>query len=523
MVRVDGDHAGDVRRRRDDRAATRSPPTSTSRARSRTATCPRTTTTAAGASPACPTPRRCSAGRSRTASGSVPIQGFVFGQGDLSSPGRAGAPALVRRGRSLTFVNRDARQTIFHTITSCKAPCNRTTGIAYPLANGRVDFDSGELGFGPQRLHGGGEPGDVDDAEAPQAGHLHVLLPRPPVHARRVQGQAEGLSGVVAPLTSHSGANGASVASGAQRGGEPVDRLRPAQRGADVALVAPEPAGRDEDLRGGEPRGERRARPRRRRRSTRTAPGRRRRDRRARQRGGELRVRRRAPRPGAAAPARAPSARQPPSGAAAWAGALIPPLGASRATSSGRPERRAGAQPRHRVRLGERAQRPRGSAASATSPARVLAVGRELARAPRRRQQRRRSGSRARSVAQRAARDQRAGRVRGRRDDHRARRARPRAPSSSAGAGRRPARARPPAASTSPGSGCQPGQPTSAVAAPDQQRQQQRAQQLARRRARATTCSTATPWRAASASRSARRREVRYGCSAPAAARTSPR
>ena len=36
-----------------------------------------------------------------------------------------------------------------HTITACKAPCNRTTGIAYPLANGPVDFDSGNLGFGP--------------------------------------------------------------------------------------------------------------------------------------------------------------------------------------------------------------------------------------------------------------------------------------------------------------------------------------------------------------------------------------
>ncbi len=82
--------------------------------------------------------------------GTIPIQGFVFGQGDLSSPGRKGQPALVRRGRSLTFVNRDARATIFHTVTACKAPCNRTTGIAYPLANGKVDFDSGELGFGPR-------------------------------------------------------------------------------------------------------------------------------------------------------------------------------------------------------------------------------------------------------------------------------------------------------------------------------------------------------------------------------------
>ena len=53
-------------------------------------------------------------------------------------------------GGSLTFVNRDAARTIFHTITACRAPCNRTTGIAYPLADGPVDFDSGELGFGPQ-------------------------------------------------------------------------------------------------------------------------------------------------------------------------------------------------------------------------------------------------------------------------------------------------------------------------------------------------------------------------------------
>ena len=53
-------------------------------------------------------------------------------------------------GGSLTFVNRDAARTIFHTITACRAPCNRTTGVAYPLADGPVDFDSGELGFGPQ-------------------------------------------------------------------------------------------------------------------------------------------------------------------------------------------------------------------------------------------------------------------------------------------------------------------------------------------------------------------------------------
>ncbi len=61
----------------------------------------------------------------------------------------AGRPPVVVQGQSLTFRNLDDGQTIWHTITACKAPCNRSTGIAYPLANGQVDFDSGELGTGP--------------------------------------------------------------------------------------------------------------------------------------------------------------------------------------------------------------------------------------------------------------------------------------------------------------------------------------------------------------------------------------
>src|SRR5215204_2556849 len=86
---------------------------------------------------------------SRPVGGEVAIRDFVYSRGDLSSTGRRGRPARVRKGRRLKFVNRDAKRTIFHTITACKAPCNRTTGIAYPLANGGVDFDSGQLGFGP--------------------------------------------------------------------------------------------------------------------------------------------------------------------------------------------------------------------------------------------------------------------------------------------------------------------------------------------------------------------------------------
>ena len=80
----------------------------------------------------------------------VRIKDFVYGRGDLGMTGRRGRPPVVRRGRSITFKNLDSPQDIWHTITACKEPCNRRTGIAYPLADGRVQFDSGQLGFGPR-------------------------------------------------------------------------------------------------------------------------------------------------------------------------------------------------------------------------------------------------------------------------------------------------------------------------------------------------------------------------------------
>jgi plastocyanin len=79
----------------------------------------------------------------------VAITDFLYGQGDLLRGGAASRPPVVAAGQQLAFRNTDAARTIFHTITACRAPCNRTTGIAYPLADGPVDFDSGELGFGP--------------------------------------------------------------------------------------------------------------------------------------------------------------------------------------------------------------------------------------------------------------------------------------------------------------------------------------------------------------------------------------
>jgi plastocyanin len=79
----------------------------------------------------------------------VGIQGFVYLPGDLGLPGQFGQPPVVKPGQSLIFDNEDATAQIFHTVTACRAPCNRATGISYPLANGPVDFDSGELGYGP--------------------------------------------------------------------------------------------------------------------------------------------------------------------------------------------------------------------------------------------------------------------------------------------------------------------------------------------------------------------------------------
>jgi hypothetical protein len=85
----------------------------------------------------------------------VDIKGYIYGRGDLALTGSAGRPPVVRAGRSLTFTNLDATaglspsRSAYHTITACRAPCSATTGIAYPLADAAVGFDSGELGYGP--------------------------------------------------------------------------------------------------------------------------------------------------------------------------------------------------------------------------------------------------------------------------------------------------------------------------------------------------------------------------------------
>jgi len=79
----------------------------------------------------------------------VKIKDFIYKQGDLTMPGKKGLPPVVAPGKSITFVNQEKNtEDLFHTVTPCKAPCDRSSGISYPLADG-AQVDSGELGFGP--------------------------------------------------------------------------------------------------------------------------------------------------------------------------------------------------------------------------------------------------------------------------------------------------------------------------------------------------------------------------------------
>ncbi len=104
--------------------------------------------------------------------GTVDIAHFIYARGSINA---GYAVPRVRVGRSLTFKNLDNElpsvngypTQAWHTITACRNPCNRDTGIAYPVANGgaRTQFDSGELG-----TYGGG-------ANAPVTGSITWKTP----------------------------------------------------------------------------------------------------------------------------------------------------------------------------------------------------------------------------------------------------------------------------------------------------------------------------------------------------------
>jgi hypothetical protein len=98
----------------------------------------------------------------------VAIVGFHYLPGGFDRGDPVGCIPTISRGQSIEFTNEDASslgafagsfgsglgdlitpspfylQSIFHSVTSCKAPCDKNYGISYPLASGL--FDSGQLG-----------------------------------------------------------------------------------------------------------------------------------------------------------------------------------------------------------------------------------------------------------------------------------------------------------------------------------------------------------------------------------------
>ena len=105
-----------------------------------------------------PDPRDIRSKGRRVPKSGIKIEGFRYSRGGYSAnkgfPTRLMRPPVIRPGQSVTFTNVDSpfgspdEQQVWHSVTSCKAPCNRGSGIGYPLARGPVKFDSGQLGFG---------------------------------------------------------------------------------------------------------------------------------------------------------------------------------------------------------------------------------------------------------------------------------------------------------------------------------------------------------------------------------------
>jgi hypothetical protein len=106
-----------------------------------------------------PSPKKLNSRGRRVPPEGLTIDGFGYSVGGYSAKGSFFRtawmrPPVIQPGQSVTFTNLESLpgepldDQIWHTITSCKPPCNRGAGIGYPLAAGPLKFDSGQLGFG---------------------------------------------------------------------------------------------------------------------------------------------------------------------------------------------------------------------------------------------------------------------------------------------------------------------------------------------------------------------------------------
>ncbi|MCB0868532.1 MAG: hypothetical protein KDB48_07530 [Solirubrobacterales bacterium] len=79
------------------------------------------------------------------------ISDYFYQGADFRLPGASGRPPVVPKGQSIKFQlsDYDLQNEVWHSLTSCKAPCNKSTGIAYPIADGEFQFESGQMGTLP--------------------------------------------------------------------------------------------------------------------------------------------------------------------------------------------------------------------------------------------------------------------------------------------------------------------------------------------------------------------------------------
>jgi len=80
--------------------------------------------------------------------GPFTISDYVYNGADFRLPGAIGRPPVVPQGQSFTFKlsDYDIQNEVWHSLTSCATPCNKSTGISYPIPNGKFQFESGQMG-----------------------------------------------------------------------------------------------------------------------------------------------------------------------------------------------------------------------------------------------------------------------------------------------------------------------------------------------------------------------------------------
>lgn len=82
--------------------------------------------------------------------GPFEIADYLYNGADFRLPGNLGRPPVVNQGQSFTFKlsQDDINNEVWHSLTSCKTPCNKSTGISYPIPDGEFQFESGQMGPG---------------------------------------------------------------------------------------------------------------------------------------------------------------------------------------------------------------------------------------------------------------------------------------------------------------------------------------------------------------------------------------